>query len=441
MLSRDRTIGAFNQQIMHERTIQQEEFDKKVVHVFTQLEDIRLQNENLKKLNDDLKKENEAQTKEKSELEEKICELEQTKLENARQITQLKNQKEDAIQGQESYKSLLQRIQHQQSVAQEFQSPYSFGNRALSQEPERAEALTNEIMITEQHSESLNQEKELETFKDAVVSVNKRVKSITGTGRARKETDYDKLSMSEFLDDKFNVGQEDEGQGIRSTLVRTARVHRASLVKINKDLDAMSEMRLNKVLFKDGEEELLLFDGEPQLGSKKAQKESKLKRLNKENKTLKQQIVKLKDLLATDKNLKQMKSEYNELLTDCKQIVTHLETKVQQSMLTEAVGPESAALMELLERTTTSPGMPKQKSMEIFSTVGLANLDNNTHMDLNRFNYMTMNHFEQNFVQEINERVNQAEVLTVRDLKKIRSMLKFIYRQVMRLTSEKEPTD
>ena len=211
MLSRDRTIGAFNQQIMHERTTQQDEFDKKVVHVFTQLEDIRLQNENLKKLNDDLKKENEAQTKEKSELEEKICELEQTKLENGRQITQLKNQKEDAIQGQESYKSLLQRIQHQQSVAQEFQSPYSFGNRAMSQEPERAEALTNEIMITEQHSESLNQEKELETFKDAVVSVNKRVKSITGTGRARKETDYDKLSMSEFLDDKFNVGQEDEG--------------------------------------------------------------------------------------------------------------------------------------------------------------------------------------------------------------------------------------
>ena len=52
--------------------------------------------------------------------------------------------------------------------------------------------------------------------------------------------------------------------------MRTARVHRASLVKINKDLDAMSEMRLNKVLFKDGEEELLLFDGEPQLGSKKA---------------------------------------------------------------------------------------------------------------------------------------------------------------------------
>jgi len=62
-------------------------------------------------------------------------------------------------------------------------------------------------------------------------------------------------------------------------------------------------------------------------------------------------------------------------------------------------------------------------------------------LDPNRLNSMTMNHFELNFVQEINEKVTQAEVLTVRDLKKIRSMLKFIYRQVMRLTSDKEPVD
>ena len=60
-------------------------------------------------------------------------------------------------------------------------------------------------------------------------------------------------------------------------------------------------------------------------------------------------------------------------------------------------------------------------------------------MDITKLNSMTMSHFELNFVQEINERVTQADVLTKRDISKIRSMLKFIYRQVMRLTSEKEP--
>ena len=41
---------------------------------------------------------------------------------------------------------------------------------------------------------------------------------------------------------------------------------------------------------------------------------------------------------------------------------------------------------------------------------------------------MTMNHFELNFVQEIHERVTTVDLLTVQDIKKIRSMLKFIYR-------------
>lgn len=50
------------------------------------------------------------------------------------------------------------------------------------------------------------------------------------------------------------------------------------------------------------------------------------------------------------------------------------------------------------------------------------------HLNFNKLNSMTMSNFEQNFVQEMNELVTQAEVLTVRDLRKIRSMLKVIYR-------------
>ena len=60
------------------------------------------------------------------------------------------------------------------------------------------------------------------------------------------------------------------------------------------------------------------------------------------------------------------------------------------------------------------------------------------HLNVNRLNSMTMSHFEQNFVQEINEAVTQPELLTVRDLQKVRSVLKYIYRHVMRLTSQLE---
>lgn len=207
------------------------------------------------------------------------------------------------------------------------------------------------------------------------------------------------------------------------------------------DLDAKSELRLNQVLFRDGEE--AGFDGNEQqlLSNKKTPKESRIKKLSKENKALKQQVAKLKELLSTDKNLRQMKDEYVELFSECKQIVQHFEDKVQQTMLTEAVGAETAALMELLDQTTTSPTRLKQSGIDIRGT-GVGSLqDFDHHLDPTKLNSMTMNHFELNFVQEINERVTQAEVLTVRDLKKIRSMLKFIYRQVMRLTSDKEPNE
>ena len=62
------------------------------------------------------------------------------------------------------------------------------------------------------------------------------------------------------------------------------------------------------------------------------------------------------------------------------------------------------------------------------------------HLNFNNLNTMTMSHFAQNFVQEINERVTRSELLTVRDLQKIRVMLKYIYRQVLRLTSPPEET-
>jgi len=57
------------------------------------------------------------------------------------------------------------------------------------------------------------------------------------------------------------------------------------------------------------------------------------------------------------------------------------------------------------------------------------------HVDYKRMYSMTMSNFELSLVQEINEQATQAEVLTVRDLRKIRSMLRFIYRQIMRLTT------
>lgn len=44
-------------------------------------------------------------------------------------VAKLKSQLEDALQGQESYKSLVQRIQQQKVVNEEFNSPFSFGDQ------------------------------------------------------------------------------------------------------------------------------------------------------------------------------------------------------------------------------------------------------------------------------------------------------------------------
>lgn len=60
------------------------------------------------------------------------------------------------------------------------------------------------------------------------------------------------------------------------------------------------------------------------------------------------------------------------------------------------------------------------------------------HLNINKLNPMTMSHFEQNFVQEINDVVTQPELLTVRDLQKIRVMLNYIYKHVLRLTDAQE---
>ena len=241
--------------------------------------------------------------------------------------------------------------------------------------------------------------------------------------------------MGEFLDDKFDVGQEDEGTDHLRQSMPVANNYRTGIKRMELDLDIQTENRLSKALLKDVNEKepLLLFEDDQYQGGKKAHKESKMKRFKQEIRGLKQQNQKLKDMLFTDKNLKQMKSEYNELLTECKQIVQHLETKVQHTMLAEDLGPESTSLMELLDQTLLSPGHGKGKKLKL--------MENQDHIDLGKLNSMTMNHFELNFVQEIHERVTTVDLLTVQDIKKIRSMLKFIYRQVMRLTSEKEPKE
>ena len=87
-------------------------------------------------------------------------------------------------------------------------------------------------------------------------------------------------------------------------------------------------------------------------------------------------------------------------------------------MLEEIVGGEQQnALMDLLENTR----------IDAFDAAGCP-----------RLNSITMSNFEQNFLAEMNEAANQTELLTVRDLQKIRSMLKYIYRHVMRLKSPAE---
>lgn len=50
-----------------------------------------------------------------------------------------------------------------------------------------------------------------------------------------------------------------------------------------------------------------------------------------------------------------MKDEYNECATECKQILQHLENKVQHNMLTELMNGDSASLTELLDQSETSP--------------------------------------------------------------------------------------
>lgn len=135
------------------------------------------------------------------------------------------------------------------------------------------------------------------------------------------------------------------------------------------------------------------------------------KQLKAEVKQLTLQVRKLREIVSTDKNLKQMKAEYNECLTDCKQILEHLENKVQQTMLSEIVGSDSMQLTDLLDHS----------SLTQFNNMGYYNLGQNLskaheHLNLNKLNSMTMSQFEQNFVQEISEAITQPELLTVRDI-------------------------
>lgn len=93
------------------------------------------------------------------------------------------------------------------------------------------------------------------------------------TAKEKHEPDFDKISTSSFLDEKFDIGQEDEGITTRRTEVPAGLRQRANLVKVNQDLDIMSDMRLSKIFFKDGpfkdgDEQEMLFDGEPILGKK-----------------------------------------------------------------------------------------------------------------------------------------------------------------------------
>ena len=76
------------------------------------------------------------------------------------------------------------------------------------------------------------------------------------------------------------------------------------------------------------------------ISPKKKPGESKLKKLKAQNKQLKEQVRKLREIISTDKNLKNLKAEFNDCMNDCKNILEHLENKIQQNMLKEIVGSE-----------------------------------------------------------------------------------------------------
>ena len=71
------------------------------------------------------------------------------------------------------------------------------------------------------------------------------------------------------------------------------------------DLDLQSEIRLNAILFRP-EDHSTINDAENLLETKKGKQTDnfKVKKLSKENKLLRQQVAKMKELIASDKNLK-----------------------------------------------------------------------------------------------------------------------------------------
>ena len=73
-------------------------------------------------------------------------------------------------------------------------------------------------------------------------------------------------------------------------------------------------------------------------------------------------------------------------------------------MLTDILGGESKALQ--MDRLGNPMAMPNELSL------------------------MTVNDFEAHFIQEITEKVSQADVLTVRDIKKIRLVNKKLHKSL-----------
>lgn len=115
---------------------------------------------------------------------------------------------------------------------------------------------------------------------------------------------------------------------------------------------------------------------------KRSKGDGKLKKLLKENKLLRQKVAKMSELIGSDKNLKQMKNEFNECFTDTKLILETLEDHVQKSVLTEIVGAEQAAILD----PVLMGGLSETK---------------HEHLKMNRLNSLTMGQFERDFFQEI----------------------------------------
>ena len=137
--------------------------------------------------------------------------FEQESLERQKAIHQLQSQLEDALQGQESYKGLMKRIQQQRNALEGFQSPYSFGDKT-----KQANALTEHAIIPAEFRISNDEQEDVKEQND-----------------------------SSYNDDDKLYFVPDEPMGMRRVMSSIPILTKPNMNPI--DLDGQSDMRLNHI--------------------------------------------------------------------------------------------------------------------------------------------------------------------------------------------------